>query len=547
MVNLRVGALIFLILVGGFAVRSIRSAGTSARFALVPQPRQLETRAGNFDLTPACAIKAESSARPAAGLLADRLRCSTGFKLPVQDLEMPPGTGVIVLTSEQADPRLGDEGYTLEARPDGVVIRATTSRGFFYGTQTLLQLLPPHILARELVSGIAWKVPCVRINDQPRFRWRGFMLDVSRHFFRPAEIKELLDAMALYKLNVFHWHLTDDQGWRLEIKRYPRLTEIGAWRRRIGFNLDPQASTAYDSRGRYGGFYTQAEVRDLVAYAAARGITIVPEIELPGHSSASLAAYPELSCSGGPYTTDLAEAVAPGVYCAGKDETFEFLQNVLTEVMELFPGEFIHVGGDEVCHVNWHQCRRCQELMKREGLRTEADLRAWFVQRVETYLEAHGRRLRGWSEIQNSRLGPSAALMDWIGGGVEAASSGHDVVMSPVDYCYLDFYQSRDRSREPPAAGAFLPLEKVYRFEPMPERLPPAGQAHILGAQANLWTEYVPSLAQAEYMAFPRLIALAEVVWAPRKARDWKDFCRRLVSQEQRLSLMGVNRRIKSG
>ncbi len=338
----------------------------------------------------------------------------------------------------------------------------------------------------------------MEIEDAPRFAWRGFMLDVSRHFFNPDEIKRVLDLMALHKLNVFHWHLTDDQGWRIEIKRYPRLTQVGAWRRTIGFGLNPKDSTAYGPDGRYGGFYTQDEIRDIVAYASARHITIVPEIEMPGHSSAALLAYPALACSGQPDPTRPAD-----VYCAGKEETFEFLEEVLDEVCELFPGQDIHIGADEVSKRSWSDCPLCRARMQREGLKTPEQLQAYFVRRISQFLSSKGRRVIGWSEMREGGLPENAALMDWVGGGAEAATQGHPVVMSPNTDCYFDYYQSRNRDAEPPAAGAFLPLETVYAFEPIPPELDSRWQTNILGAQANLWTEYIPSLKQVEVHDVP--------------------------------------------
>jgi hexosaminidase len=382
----------------------------------------------------------------------------------------------------------------------------------------------------------------VQITDRPRFAWRGFLLDVSRHFFNPDEIKQVLDLMALHKLNTFHWHLTDDQGWRIEIKKYPRLTEVGAWRKGIGFGLDPRASAAYGPDGRYGGFYSQAQVREIVAYAQVRNITIVPEIEMPGHASAALAAYPQFSCFGGPYNTDSDGGIFAGVYCAGKDETFEFVQNVLEEVSRLFPGKYIHIGGDEVPPDNWHKCARCQARMQKEGLKTEHELESYFVRRVEKILNAQHHTLIGWSEIREGGLAQNAAIMDWIGGAVEAATAGHDVVMTPTDYCYLDYYQATNQP-EPKAIGGYLPLDRVYAFEPIPSGLEPRFQSHILGAQANLWTEYVPSLRHAQYMAFPRLCALAEVAWSPAAARNYDDFMRRLQVQARRFDEAGANYR----
>jgi hexosaminidase len=545
MVKFKVGAVIL-----ALAVTVILSVQAAKHFesdsnnpAILPLPSHLEAQKGNFDLGPTTCIFVDPS-EPAGQSLAERLRNSTGYEIPLRPLAAgSEGRGAITLSTQGADASLGSEGYTLEVTPDRVVLHAHSSAGLFYGTQSLLQLLPAQIFSNRPVTRRAWKIPCVRIKDTPRFPWRGFMLDVSRHFFSPAEIKCILDAMALHKLNTFHWHLTDDQGWRIEIKKYPRLTEIGSWRKRIGFNLDPKSSMAYDAVGRYGGYYSQADIRDIVSYAQARHITIVPEIDMPGHSSAVLAAYPQFSCSGGPYSTDMSETVSAGVLCPGNEETFEFLDNVLSEVIDLFPGEFIHVGGDEVPKQNWHNCARCQARRVREGLKSEHELQDYFVSRIEQFVNEHGKRLIGWSEIQQDNLKQSTVLMDWIGGGVEAARTGHDVVMSPEEHCYLDFYQSKDRSNEPPAAGAFLPLEKIYGFDPTPENLDPEQQKHILGAQANLWTEYIPSLGQLEYMAFPRLSALAEVVWSPKNSRNWQDFSRRLVVQEQRLDQLGVKYR----
>jgi len=480
--------------------------------------------------------------RPEAEMLAERLRRSTGYAIPVrvQTSEVNE-LGSIVFTTE-GDATLGSEGYELIVTRDRVTLKANDPAGFFYGMQTLLQLLPPSVFSKQPLPTQRWDMPCLSIQDKPRFRWRGFMLDVSRHFFTPAEIKQLLDAMAFHKLNTFHWHLTDDQGWRIEIKKYPRLTGVGAWRKSVGFSLDPK-STDYGPDGRYGGFYTQAEVRDIVSYALARHITIVPEIDVPGHSSAALAAYPEFSCSGGPYSTDMSEAVAAGILCPGKEETFEFVENILAEVMDVFPGQFIHIGGDEVSKQNWRTCPKCHARMIQEGLSDVSELQRYFTRRIEKFVENHGKRVVGWSEIRADDLSKSSVIMDWTGGGPEAARSGHDVVMAPEEYCYLDLYQSRNRNTEPPAAGAYLPLRKVYGFEPAPAGLTLEQQRHALGAQANLWTEYISSFAQVEYMAFPRLCALAEVVWSPKESRSWEDFKHRLVRHEQRLNQLGVNYR----
>lgn len=536
--RLKLGALAFAFLLSNIAVKATDSA-------LIPWPAKVEFREGNFQLTPETRVVIDDASKATGEYLAERLRPATGCKLSVVP-ETAPATdelGSIILTTRDANPKLGSEGYHLSVAGGSVVIRAPSEAGLFYGVQTFLQLLPVEVFSPQPVSNVAWTVSNVEIEDQPRFPWRGLMLDVARHFFTKAEIKQLLDDMALHKLNSFHWHLVDDQGWRVEIKKYPRLTEVGAWRNGIGFGLDPKASTAYGPDGRYGGFYSQADIREIVAYAAARHITIVPEIEMPGHSSAALAAYPQYSCSGGPYTTDVSGGIFAGVYCAGNDETFEFLENVLAEVMDLFPGKYIHIGGDEVPKSNWAHCSKCQARMAKEGLKGGRELQSYFIRRIETFINAHGRSLIGWSEIREGGLAKNAAVMDWIGGAVEAASDGHNVVMSPTKYCYLDHYQSTNHVNEPRAIGGYLPLSRVYEFEPIPATLSPALQSHILGAQGNLWTEYVPSFKHAQYMIFPRMCAMAEVTWSPTAARDWAGFARRLAVHERRLDLAQINYR----
>jgi len=519
-------------------------AGGSSTFKLVPLPRRVWPGRGQFILGSQMRMMVDPAAHQEGELLASRLRAATGFELPLEVRATDAAAeGQIVLTLRKAKATLAPEGYELTVKPDSVLIRAPATAGLFYGAQTLLQLFPAEIFSSQAVTNVGWSAACGDIEDQPRFAWRGLLLDVARHFFTKAEVKTVLDAMALHKLNTLQLHLTDDQGWRIEIKKYPRLTEVGAWRKSIGFDLDPKSSTAYGPDGRYGGFYTQDDIRELVAYASARHITLVPEIEMPGHASAALAAYPELSCPGGPYSTDMSAGVFAGVYCPGKEETFRFLADVLEEVGKLFPGKYIHIGGDEVNKENWRKCARCQARMKAEGLKTEHELQSYFVRRIEQILNGQGKRLIGWSEIREGGLAPDATVMDWIGGAVEAAEAGHDVVMTPTSHCYLDYYQSRDRSKEPPTIGAYLPLERVYEFEPIPAQLPQQYRSHILGAQGNLWTEYIPSLKHAQYMLFPRLCALAEVAWSPPDSRNWEDFKVRLEEHCRRLDQLEINYR----
>ena len=515
--------------------------------AIIPQPQHLELRPGEFMLTPATRIYADYRSRGTARVLAARLGTATGYPLtPAAKLfGSGPIPGAIYLTTRLANTNLGPEGYELTVTPDAVVIRAPTQAGLFYGGQTLLQLLPPAIFSPGPVTNVLWQIPCVQIQDWPRFAWRGFMLDVSRHFFTKAEVETLLDAMALHKLNTFHWHLTDDHGWRIEIKACPKLTAVGAWRAGVGFGYASNSTAAYGPDGRYGGFYTQDDIREVVKYATARHITIVPEIEMPGHSLAALTAYPEYSCTGGPFTPAMTGGVFNGIYDPAKEETFQFLAGVLAEVSQLFPGPYIHVGGDEVPKDTWKNSADCQALMRREGLKNEDELQSWFMRRIEKIVNARGRRMIGWSEILQGGLAQNATVMDWIGGAKEAATAGHDVVMTPTSNCYFDFYQSTNHATEPKAAawGAPLTLEKMYDYEPMPANVPPALQFHILGTQGNLWTEQIPNFKHVEYMTFPRACALAEVTWSAKDARDFPDFARRLRLQCQRFDQLGINYR----
>jgi hexosaminidase len=508
---------------------------------IVPAPRSAVRAPGAFVLTQATRIIAGPECETPARLLAERLRRSTGFPVPVTEggRTSRPEPGAILLTTRGAR-RMADEGYSLVVSPDAVEIRAPRTTGVLYGTQSLLQLMPAEVFSPSRAARVEWSVPCLSIEDEPRFPWRGYMLDSGRHFFTPEEVKRLLDLMAVHKLNVFHWHLTEDQGWRIESARHPRLTEVGAWRDGVGFGLPADSTTAYGPDGRYGGFSTREEVASIVAFARDRGITVVPEIEMPGHSTAALAAYPELGCTGGPYAVETKGGVFHGVYCAGREETFAFLESVLDEVFEMFPGTYIHIGGDEAPKDSWKKCPRCQERMKAEGLKDEHELQSWFIRRIERHVNKRGRTLIGWSEIREGGLARNAVVMDWIGGGLEAAAEGHDVIMSPTGFCYLDYKQTGVSEGEPGFTGSYLPLEKVYAFEPIPQGLDRRMQRHVLGGQGNLWTELVPSLQRAEYMTFPRLCALAEALWSPREARHNDGFVRRLRGHLHRLDAMGV-------
>lgn len=443
-----------------------------------------------------------------------------------------------------ADDKLNGEAYTLSVDGMKVVIQASKPKGLFYGLQTLMQLMPAEIYGDEKSANIDIIIPAVQITDEPRFGYRGMHLDVSRHFFPKEFIKKFIDLIAFNKMNVFHWHLVDDQGWRVEIKKYPKLTDVGAWRvdREDKIWGDREAQKE-DEKATYGGFYSQEDILEIVAYAEDRYVTIIPEIELPAHVMSAIAAYPQLSCTNEPIT------VPPGsvwpitnIYCAGKDSTFLFLEDVLNEVMALFPSEYIHIGGDEATKISWEKCKDCQKRIKTEGLDNMEELQSYFIKRIEKFLVSKGRKLIGWDEILEGGLAPEATVMSWrgISGGIAAAKSGHDAIMTPGSHCYFDHYQG-DAKFEPVAIGGYTTLKKVYSYEPIPDELTEQEAKHILGAQANVWTEYIYDGKHVEYMSVPRMSALAEVVWSPKEKRDWDNFNQRMQKQFIRYKYMGVN------
>ncbi|HVU28439.1 MAG TPA: beta-N-acetylhexosaminidase [Verrucomicrobiae bacterium] len=518
------------------------TAGETNRPALIPVPETIECQKGQFKFLTETKIIVDQASTQTGQYLAEQIRKPTGYPFMVNLLGTADAAkGNILLTTQDSNTNLGSEGYELDISANSVVIRAPTQTGLFYGVQTLLQLLPPEIFSTNLVTDMDWQIPCVHIEDQPRFKWRGLMLDVSRHFFTVAEVERLLDAMAALKMNIFHWHLTDDQGWRIQIKNYPKLTQIGAWRTDVGFGLDPKSTTAYGPDGRYGGFYTPDDIRQVVKYAAARHITILPEIEMPGHSMAALAAYPQFSCTGGPFTIPLKLGIFDGIYNPADERTYKFLDDVLTDVLQLFPGKYVHLGGDEVPKDPWKNNAACQALMKREGLTNENELQGWFMKRMETFAETHDRIPIGWSEILEGGLAGNTVVMDWIGGATQAASEGHDVVMTPHRSCYLCYYPSLDRAPNLSAYRPFLPLSQVYAFEPIPADLEAQYRSHILGVEGSVWTPDIPSLSDVEELTFPRADALAEVGWSPKSARDFEDFSRRLNVEYRRLAICGIN------
>ncbi|MBI1770701.1 MAG: family 20 glycosylhydrolase [Bacteroidetes bacterium] len=434
---------------------------------------------------------------------------------------------------------LGKEGYELNVSPSAIAINANSSAGIFYATQSLLQTLP------AVRTNAPLQIPCMILTDYPRFSWRGMHLDVSRHFFSPELIKEYIDLMAMYKMNIFHWHLVDDQGWRIEIKKYPKLTEVGAWRvDQTNINWRERKTAKEGEIPSYGGFYTQDQIKEIVAYAQQRNITIVPEIEMPGHSAAAIASYPELSCSqkpqlpltGGDYTN------ASANFCAGNDESFAFLQDVLSEVIALFPSAYVHIGGDEVEKGPWKKCERCQARIKSENLKNEEELQSYFIRRIEKFLIGKNRKMIGWDEILEGGLAPDATVMSWRGeaGGIEAAKMNHDVVMTPGVPCYFDHYQG-DPATEPFAIGGFNTLKRVYDYEPVPKELNDDQAKYVLGAQANLWTEFVTTAEHVEYMVLPRMLALAEVIWSPKSTRDWTGFNYRIQSHFRSFEQKGLH------
>jgi hexosaminidase len=523
-----------------------------APLALVPLPAKLTPRRGSFTLGAATQIQAPAPLTGMAERFRADLQRATGFPLPIA---ARAAGSRIVLALEPARTELGDEGYKLVVSPTRVVVTAAAPAGVFYGLQSFRQLLPVAAFRRVPVGKTEWKAPCVEVEDQPRFKWRGSHLDVGRHFMPRETLLKHLDLMALHKLNVFHWHLTEDQGWRLEIKKYPRLTEVGAWRRDSPVGptneRDAQGKRIWKYEGHpHGGFYTQDDAREVVRYAADRFITVVPEIEMPGHARAAVAAYPELGNTGKPVDVGTHWGVFEEVLSVD-DRTLAFARDVLEEVLAIFPSRFIHIGGDEVPKKEWKESPAAQARIKQVGLKNEDELQSWFVRQLDTWLTARGRRLIGWDEILEGGLAPGATVMSWRGtkGGIAASRAGHDVVMAPEQPTYFDHAQvPPETPLEPGAHRGLNTLESVYAWEPVPAELTPAEAEHVLGAQAQLWTEYMPTPQQVEYQAWPRLCAMAEVLWSPREpARDFAAFRARLVPHLARLKVLDVNFRPLEG
>jgi hexosaminidase len=514
-----------------FIVFAFITAHSVAQVNIIPQPAELQqpATAGNFVITAKTPIYLQGSGlENSANFLNDYLQQVYGFKLAIKKKAGPvPG---INLNFDRLDYPLPG-AYNMRVDAKGVYIGGDNETGDFYGIQTLLQLLP-------VEKSASLTIPYVSIKDYPRFQYRGMHLDVSRHFFPAEFVKRYIDYLAMHKMNYFHWHLTDDQGWRIEIKKYPNLTKAGAYRN--GTIIGHHPGTGNDSI-HYGGFYTQKEVKEIIDYAAKRYITIIPEIEMPGHASAALAAYPSLGCTGGPYQVQQTWGVFNDVFCAGNDSVFTFLQNVINEVIALFPSKYIHVGGDECPKESWKKCPKCQKRIADNHLKDEHELQSYFVQRMEKYINSKGRKIIGWDEILEGGLAPNATVMSWRGeqGGIDAAKQNHDVIMTPGGYLYFDHAQAKQEDSL--NIGGYLPVKQTYSYEPIPAELSADQGKHILGAQGNVWSEYIGNIRKAEYMIFPRESALSEVLWSPKEKRNWTDFETRLQVQFKRYNLWHAN------
>lgn len=516
-----------------------------AGYSIIPRPSSLTAQAGEFTLTANTAIHAAPAFRAVAHRFARDIADPLGADLAVTT-SSSTGTATQRGIHLRQRASLPAEGYQLDVTPARIVIHASTPAGAFYALETVKQLLPPTIYRKAPLPGTRWTVPPVTIEDTPRFSWRGAHLDVARHFMPKEFVRKYIDLLARHKFNRFHWHLTDDQGWRIAIQKYPLLTEVASCRdgTLVGPYVTDPARQVFDGK-RHCGFYTQDDVREIVAYARERMITVVPEIEMPGHVQAAITAYPYLSAR-----TD----TMPGVLklwgvspfiLTPSDSAVQFMQDVLREVLTLFPSPWIHVGGDEAPKDQWKASPAIQARIRSVGVKDEHEMQSWFIRQMDTFLTAQGRRLIGWDEILEGGLAENATVMSWRGttGGIAAARSGHDVVMAPNSHTYFDYYQSRDRANEPLAIGGFLPIDTVYAFEPVPAELTSDQAKHILGAQAQLWTEYIPTPRHAEYMAYPRLTALSEVLWTSKQRRDFADFSRRLPAHLLRLDALDVNYR----
>ena len=534
MKRLLIGLCLLNLSLAGPIAANAQSIKPVREISIIPQPNNLKLLPGSFSLTSKSKIFVEGGdpdLKAVAEQLSGELLKLTGMKIPVSSATANLSQGAILLSTKNAPDTLSEEGYTLLVNPGKISVRSKSAHGVFYGIQSLYQLLP-----LEKQSQVA--IPALSIVDQPRFPWRGLMLDVGRYFYSVDFIKKYIDNLAMHKMNTFHWHLTEDHGWRIEIKKYPRLTEIGAQREGTQFS---RGTTQVDKNPHWG-YYTQDEIRDVVAYAKKRFVNVVPEIEMPGHSLAALVAYPNLSCTGGPFKMPLHWAIQKDIYCAGNEQTFKFLEDVLSEVVELFPSPIVHIGGDEAPKDRWKACAKCQARIKSEGLKDEHELQSYFIKRIENFLLTKNKRIIGWDEILEGGLAPNAAVMSWRGtkGGIAAAKQKHDVVMTPTDFLYLDYYQGEPQL-EPVAIGGLVTLEKVYSYEPVPAELTAEEAKFIKGVQGNVWSEYIHSPDKVEYMTFPRAAAVAEIGWTRPEAKNWTNFKKRMEVQYQRYDKASIN------
>ena len=500
--------------------------------SIIPAPQSLLVKPGYFTMDPSTVISNADDFTHSADFLKSFLEVKTN-----RSWETKYATENVILFEYDASITAA-EAYTLESNAQQILIKASTDAGAFYAVQTLIQLLPFEL--EKPVPTHPIHLPAVSIKDQPRFSYRGMHLDVSRHLFDVKFIKKYIDAMAMLKMNSFHWHLTDDQGWRIEIKKYPKLQEIAAYRDSTLIGHYNDSPRLYADK-KYGGFYTQEDVREVIAFAKARHINIIPEIEMPGHAQAAIAAYPELGCTGKEIGVATEWGVFEDIYCPS-EATFTFLENVLDEVMELFPSSYIHIGGDEAPKTQWKTSAIAQQVIQENGLKDEAELQSYFIQRMEKYVNSKGRNIIGWDEILEGGLAPNATVMSWRGttGAVEAAKAGHDVIMTPTSHSYFDYYQS-ENDDEPTAIGGFLPLEKVYHFQPIPKELTAEEAKHILGPQGNIWTEYMTTSDQVEYMAFPRMLAMSEVAWTAAENKDYTSFINRVEYFHKKMDALDIN------
>lgn len=534
-----------------FASCSMKAKESETTINVIPYPQSVEVGKGTFKGAGAnfnCDQAIDAKSQEIIKEFADKITFVSGricsYATPMGlDKDYDKVKGFIFLN----DASLAEEEYSIAVSKINCIVRASSYNGFLYAIQTLKQLTSVNIFGNEPNPAEKFLFPCVKIQDKPRFGYRGMHLDCSRHFFSVEEVKKYLDIMALYKLNRFHWHLTDDQGWRVEIKKYPKLTEVGAFRNGTVIKKDWDSNDGI----RYGGYYTQEQMKDIVAYAGKLGIVVIPEIDLPGHMMGALAGYPELGCTGGPYEVWTRWGISDQVLCPGKDGMFTFLEDVFTELMDIFPSEYIHIGGDECPKTEWEKCPACQARIKQLGIKADGHhsaeqfLQSYVTARVQKFLNDHGRRIIGWDEVLEGELAEGATVMSWRGteGGIKASAMGFDVIMTPNTYCYFDYYQSEDQDKEPFGIGGFLPWDKVYSYEPL-EGLNDSQQKHILGVQANLWTEYVATPEHLEYMLLPRMNALSEVQWCVPENKDIERFKAAMEAESFKIfDILGYNYR----